>query len=153
MSPIKSAYRPTKWLGGGDGRVSATCALLVAPEYASDLSCVDSTANPARRSPPKAQEFFTFASKKVGYPPRYWWKGQTAGEGGGRLMFQEQVHSLRLVVGSRTLDVTRDGLIRAAGPYARNHPQYLLCWWDWVTGSTPLFWNWKDRYAEEVRDG
>ena len=46
-----------------------------------------------------------------------------------------------------------DGLRRAAGPYTRGEDDYLRCWWEWVTGSTPFFWNWPERYATEVRDG
>ena len=55
--------------------------------------------------------------------------------------------------GARTFKVAADGLGQAAGPYKQDHPAYLSCWWDWVSGSTPFFWNWPYCYREEVRDG
>ena len=42
---------------------------------------------------------------------------------------------------------------RAAGPHALGHPDYLACWWEWVSGSTPFFWNWPERYIDEVCAG
>ena len=55
--------------------------------------------------------------------------------------------------GIRTMEIARDALGRAAGPYFRKDPAYLQSWWDWVLGFTPFFWNWSARYCEEVRGG
>ena len=49
--------------------------------------------------------------------------------------------------------VARDALRRAAGPFARCHPEAALAWWEWQDGSTPFFWNWPRDYQEDVRDG
>ena len=51
------------------------------------------------------------------------------------------------------MEIARDALGRAAGPYFWKDPVYLQSWWDWVLGSTPFFWNWPARYCEEVKDG
>ena len=52
---------------------------------------------------------------------------------------------------SRTVEMYRKR--RAAGPYCRDDDQYLDTWWEWVSSSTPFFWNWQKQYQEEVRDG
>ena len=54
---------------------------------------------------------------------------------------------------ARSLEVAADGLRRAAGPYALGNPNYLTCWWEWVTGSSPFFWTWPERYVNEVCAG
>ena len=46
-----------------------------------------------------------------------------------------------------------DGLRRATGPHALGHSDYLVCWWEWVAGSTPIVWNWPERYIDEVCAG
>ena len=53
----------------------------------------------------------------------------------------------------KSRDVAMDGIMRAAGPYYRNNNRYLDTWWEWVSGSTPFFWNWIKEYQKEVRDG
>ena len=55
--------------------------------------------------------------------------------------------------GRKSRDIAVDGITRAAGPYCRNDDRYLDTWWEWVSGSTPFFWNWDKKYQEEVRDG
>ena len=54
---------------------------------------------------------------------------------------------------ARSLEVAAGGLRHAAEPHALDHPNYLTCWWEWVTGSTPFFWNWPARYVDEVCAG
>jgi hypothetical protein len=55
--------------------------------------------------------------------------------------------------GEATIKVALDAIIRAAGPYTRDHILYLSTWWEWVSGSAPFFWNWPERYQSEIRDG
>ena len=38
-----------------------------------------------------------------------------------------------------TISVARDAIRRAAGPFARDHPEAALAWWEWQDGSTPFF--------------
>ena len=55
--------------------------------------------------------------------------------------------------GSCTLKIAGNGLDCAAGPYKRDHPSYLSCWWEWVLGSTPLSWHCTAYYSSKVHDG
>ena len=55
--------------------------------------------------------------------------------------------------GKASLKIGLDAMERAAGPYFRDDPKYSSTWWEWVSGSTPFFWNWPDQYQDEVRDG
>ena len=49
--------------------------------------------------------------------------------------------------------VERDALRRTEAPFARDHPEAALGWWEWQDDSTPFFWNCPQDYQEEVRDG
>ena len=95
--------------------------------------------------------------KSPGSPHRYFWaKDRQGGEGAGN-----GHHNYRSMLlarckeegGIRAMEIARDALGRAAGPYFRKDAAYLQSWWDWVLGSTPFFWNWPARYCQEVRDG
>ena len=42
-------------------------------------------------------------------------------------------------LGKAALEVARDAIRRAAGPYSREHPEAVKAWWEWQDGSTPFF--------------
>ena len=73
----------------------------------------------------------------MGVSSRYAWSSLD-----GRFVYAKHARLLRNdPVIARSLEVAADGLRRAAGPHALGHPKYLMCWWEWVTGSTLFFWN------------
>ena len=82
------------------------------------------------------------AVKKQG---RYRWRvgptGNTDRPLGWRA-YRAQFEDMWAIPGGRaTMHLAGDGLRRAAGPYHAGDPRYLRGWWEWVSGSTPFFWN------------
>ena len=73
----------------------------------------------------------------------------------GAIIYKEQLMFLRQVRGggARTMNIGRDAIERAVGPYTQDHPSYLQTWWDWLSGSTLFFWNLPVCYCQEDRDG
>jgi len=55
--------------------------------------------------------------------------------------------------GKRSHEIGAEAIWRTAGEYCQDHPEVMEAWWNWVWGSTPLFWRWPERYQAEVRDG
>jgi len=66
---------------------------------------------------------------------------------------KDHAHIRNTEAGEATVKVALDAIIRAAGPYTRDHRLSLSTWWEWVSGSAPFFWNWPERYQSEIRDG
>ena len=61
----------------------------------------------------------------------------------GRRIYLAQIAGVWKKPGAKaSFTVARDGLRRAAGPYNGDDNRHLRCWWEWVSGSTPFFWNW-----------
>ena len=83
------------------------------------------------------------------------WQDAASGESPlGRKFYLMQMRVVRdAPSGLASLRVASDESRRTAGPYDQGHPDFMRGWWEWVSGSTPFFWNWPVRYAEEVRDG
>ena len=48
--------------------------------------------------------------------------------------------------GNKFRAVTMYGIRQTRGPYCCEDPRYLDIWWEWVSGSTLLFWNWPKKY-------
>ena len=83
-----------------------------------------------------------------------WTKQKRSGLGGGQARYKGAHSRLRSTeVGRATVEVALDALVRAAGPYTWDHELKSSTWWEWVSGSTPFFWNWPERYQSDARDG
>jgi len=62
----------------------------------------------------------------------------------GRLSYNKQwVLLRRSEEGAATVEAGYDAIRRCAN----------ASWFEWLDGSTPLFWNWPPEYQREVRDG
>ena len=56
-------------------------------------------------------------------------------------------------LGKAALEVARDAIRRATGPYSREHPEAVKAWWEWQDGSTPFFWMWPPEYQSDIMLG
>lgn len=58
----------------------------------------------------------------------------------GKLTYSTDHKTIRnSSLGKAALEVARDAIRRATGPYSREHPEAVKAWWEWQDGSTPFF--------------